>query len=68
MRCIDCYWSALNKATSSDRVCCNTESKHYNEIISKEDAKKNFCEDGESEQAVDYRRLNAWEFAVKYYM
>ena len=68
MSCIDCYWSALNSGTSSDRVCCNKESEHYNEVISKEDAKKSGCDAGESEQAVDYRNLTAWDFAVKYYM
>lgn len=59
MNCIECYWSAPNKATGSDRVCCNKDSEHYNEVITKEEAERNGCGHGESEQAVDYHRLNS---------
>lgn len=68
MRCIECYWSSLNTVGGSARVCCNKDSDHYNRVLSKEDAERDGCDSGESEQAVDYRRLNAWEFAKKYYM
>ena len=68
MNCTECYWSALNTATGSDRVCCNKDSEHYNKVIPAEDAARDGCAHGETEQAVDYRRLNPWQFACKYYM
>lgn len=68
MRCEECYWCCLNTATGSDRVCCNKDSQHYNEILSKEQIKESACEQAETEQAVDYRILNPWQFASKYYM
>ena len=68
MKCSECYWSALNTPAGSDRVCCNKDSGRYNEIIPEEDAKRCGCEQGESEQAVDYRTMTPWQFACKYYM
>lgn len=68
MNCIDCYWSAQNAALRADRVCCNKESDRYNQVVAEEEARVSGCDLGETEQAADYRRLNAWEFARKYYM
>jgi len=67
MMCADCYWAILNSAVSIDMVCCNAESPNYNNIFKKEDATKFGCDCGESQEAVDYRTMNAWEFASKYY-
>lgn len=68
MKCTECYWSAVNAATGTDRVCCNKNSPCYNKIVSKDEAERTGCDEGESQRAVDYRTLNPWEFARKYYM
>ncbi len=61
MFCKDCYWC-------SENTCCNTESENYNKVFTDEQIKTFECPDAESEQAVDYQNMNAWDFALKYYM
>ena len=68
MKCSECGWSAPNKATGSERVCCNKGSGRYNEVMNKETAEHTGCEQGESQQAIDYRNMTPWDFACKYYM
>lgn len=66
--CSECYWCSLSHALSDQKVCCNNESEHYNQEFPKGEASKRGCNVGETQQAVDYRNMTAWQFASKYYM
>lgn len=66
MECKECYWCKSNKSLSQENRCCNKESPNYNEIVS--EFEKDGCEYSETEQAVDYKNMTAWQFASKYYM
>lgn len=68
MNCADCYWGKSNNALNSEKICCNEKSPNYNQVFSTENAEKNGCKYAETGQAVDYRNMTAWEFALKYYM
>lgn len=68
MRCDECFWCTANTAIGSEFVCCSEKSEHYNKIMTKEEKSKTGCEFGETRQAVDYRTMNPWQFASKYYM
>lgn len=67
MNCKDCFWCTLNNSYSSNKVCCNRNSKNFNKIFTSEEINNMICEDVETEQAVDYRNMTAWQFANKYY-
>lgn len=68
MKCSECYWCVLNKATSDEMICCNQESDNYNKIFTQEETEISECEDAETEREVDYKNMNAWQFASKWYM
>lgn len=68
MKCSECYWCVLNKPTSDEKVCCNQESANYNKIFTQGETEIMECEDAETERAVDYKNMNAWQFASKWYM
>lgn len=68
MSCKECYWCKQEIPLGSERVCCNKNSENYNKIFPEEEASERNCELAETKQAVDYREMTAWEFAVKYYM
>lgn len=65
--CVNCGWCVINNPLKNDKVCCNTKSPNYNNIFFNDEAKQKTCNEMESQQAVDYVRMNAWEFASKYY-
>jgi len=69
MQCIECYWCVINETNTKDKYkCCgNEKSQNYTKIFSKEENYEEACENGESRVVVDYRALNAWQFAAKYY-
>ena len=66
MRCYECYW-CIQECADSAKVCHNQCSVNYNKVLTPEQLEAE-CDDAETEQAVDYHRLNCWEFARKYYM
>lgn len=69
MNCIDCrHCAANNIVKNNDQVCCNKKSPHYNKIMSWDTAAETTCEYAESQEAYDYRTMNPWQFASKYYM
>lgn len=68
MKCINCYWCGLNNPLDNERVCCNQESENYNKIFTKEETETMECKDAENEKSVDYKNMNAWQFASKWYM
>lgn len=67
MTCKDCYWYKQETALSQKRLCCNKNSKYYNQVLS-EEVEIAGCKCAETKQAVDYREMTAWQFAAKYYM
>ena len=68
MKCNECYWCTSNKPLNDERVCCNKESENYNKIFTEVEPTTMECEDAESEEAVDYKHMTPWNFALKYYM
>lgn len=68
MNCLNCGHCVLNKTNSTDKVCCNTKSENYNKVFTEEELLKNSCEHFETREAIDYKEMNAWQFASKYYM
>ncbi len=68
MSCKECYWCKKETPLGSKRVCCNENSPNCNKVFSEQEASKRGCELAETQQAVDYREMTAWEFAAKYYM
>ena len=68
MSCIGCFHCALNTPLKENMVCCNQDSEHYNKVFSKEDAKNNDFDCFETKRSYDYKHMNAWDFASKYYM
>lgn len=63
MECNECGHYSLNCLISKEKICCNFKSPNYDKFVS-EDSK---CDFAESVEAVDYRELNAFAFASKYY-
>lgn len=68
MNCKDCYWSKPKDSSNNEKICCNEESKNYNKTFTPEQIRAMKCDDAETKQAVDYRRMTPWEFACRYYM
>lgn len=66
--CKECYWCRVHAPLGQKRVCCNKNSKFYNQVFSLEETENRKCDFAETEQAVDYHRMTAWQFASKYYM
>ena len=67
MKCTECGWHTLNTALKTDRVCCNQESEKYNQIMTEDEFKTKSCDNGESQEAIDYHNMSPWGFASKYY-
>ena len=68
LTCEDCYWCGPVLDSDSKKRCCNQSSANCDRVFSLEEAKIMECDDAETERAVDYRNMTAWQFASKYYI